>query len=172
MAKYNATVGDPSLNSTPGSSVGQYAIGQGPTTCIDFSSVTCLNFGNTGWNVTAASNLAGVGAGLYTIWIVGASIVRSIQFEAGADVSNRDPLTVTLKGSYGTDSALSLGSVWAFLYSGVTSLALYNLTRSVYGEMQNFTNTQSFTAYRMIAISQQGSDICSQFGEMHLFGLF
>jgi len=48
MPMYNATVGEPSLNSNPGNSVRQYVAGQGPTACIDFSSVTCLNFGNTG----------------------------------------------------------------------------------------------------------------------------
>jgi hypothetical protein len=38
--------------------------------------------------------------------------------------------------------------------------------------MQNFTNTQPFTAYRMLVTSQQGSDYCTQWAVMYLFDLF
>ncbi len=123
VAIYNATVG----GSTPGSGVGQYVPTQGPTICIAFSVSTCLNFGNTGQNVANANNRAS----LYTILIVGASIVRSVQFQTGAGVPNRDPLTFTLEGPNATSSALSLGPVWTFLYSGVSGLEPCNVTRSV-----------------------------------------
>jgi hypothetical protein len=113
---------------------------------------TCLNFGNVGQNSSGSNNLAGVGTGLYTIPIVSATIVTSILFQTGGDVPARDPLTITLEGSNATGSFLSLGSVWTLLYSGASGLAPYNVTRYAWGDMQNFTNTQPFTAYRMIEV--------------------
>ena len=81
----------------------------------------------------------------------------------------RDPLTITLEGSNVTAVALTLGSSWTLLYSGDTGLTPLNVTHLAWGDMQNFTNTLSFTAYRMIVTSQRGVDRCTQFSEMHLY---
>jgi hypothetical protein len=56
--------------------------------------------------VPLSINLAGFSAGLYTIPIVGAPIVSSIQFQTGSDIPNRDPLTFTLKDPNATGSFL------------------------------------------------------------------
>jgi hypothetical protein len=136
--------------------------------CIDFSGSTCLNFGDAGMGIS--SSTAGVGTGVYTIPIVGVSIVCSIQFQTGGDVPARDPLSITLEGSNAIGTALSHGSSWTLLYSGATGLAPFDVSRSAWGEMQNFTNTRPFTVYRMIVTSQRAADHCTQFAEMYLFG--
>jgi len=75
-----------------------------------------------------------------------------------------------LEGSNDTGSALTLGTSWTLLYSGDTGLVPFSVTRLAWGDIQNFTNTIAFTAYRMIITSQRGIDYCVQFAEMNLYG--
>jgi hypothetical protein len=170
-AIYDAVAGNSSYNSVPGNGVGDYAPGQGPTACIDFANTTYLNYGNVGYNVSGMTNTAGVGTGVYTTPQVGASIVQAIQFQAGNDSADRDPLSITLEGSNATGTNLYFGQDWTLLYAGATGLAPFSVTRLAWGELQNFTNTESFTSYRMIVTSQRGVDYCTEFAEMHLYGI-
>lgn len=75
-----------------------------------------------------------------------------------------------MEGSNDTGSALTLGTSWTLLYSGDTGLVPFSVTRLAWGDIQNFTNTIAFTAYRMIITSQRGIDYCVQFAEMNLYG--
>ena len=172
VAIYNTTAGGSSLNSTNGTGPGQYRNWQGPTVCIDFRNSTCLNFGQS--SLGGPSMYAvGVGTGIYTIPLVGLSILRSFQFQTGGDLPNRDPLTITLEGSNATGSLLSNGLSWTSLYTGPTGLAPYpfNETRFAWGPIQNISNNIPFTAYRMLVTAQRGPEICTQFSEIRFYGL-
>ncbi|CAF3082433.1 unnamed protein product [Rotaria sp. Silwood2] len=139
--------------------------------CIDFLNTTHLNYGNT--VVGQSSSTAGVGTGVFTIPVLGPTIVRAIQFTIGGDALNRDPFTITLEGSNTTDSALSVGFSWTLLYSGEAGFNSdsNSVIRYYLGQKQNFTNNLAFTAYCILVTSQRSSDDCTQFSEMHLFSL-
>jgi hypothetical protein len=171
IAIYNATAGGSSIYSSIGNGIGEYPSNQGPSACIDFSNTTCLNFGNVGQNLTGATNTAGVGTGVYTVPGIGASILVSVQFETTNGSANRDPLTITLEGTNATGTDLSMGYSWTLLYNGMTGLSLLSSNRLTWGDLQNFSNTQTFTTYRMLITSQRGVDDCTEFTEMHLYGL-
>ena len=118
------------------------------------------------------TGMVGNGTGLLTQPAVGASVVAAIKFQAGNDSADRDPLTITLEGSSSSGTPLfNSGSVWTLLYTGPTGLASLSSSRLAWGDMQTFTNTQSYTAYRMIVTSQRGPDNCTEYAEMHLFSL-
>lgn len=168
---YDASAGGIAYNSVPGNGTGNYPLGQGPNACIDFANTTYLNYGNVGYNTSGMTNTAGVGTGVFTTPQVGASIVQSIKFQAGNDSADRDPLSITLEGSNATGTNLYIGSSWTLLYTGPTGLEPFNVTRLAWGDLQNFTNTQSFTSYRMIVTAQRGVDYCVEFAEMHLYGI-
>ena len=170
-AIWNTNAGNMSQNSVAGTAVGNYASGHGPDECIDFADTTYINYGNVGLNVSAISNTAGVGTGVHTTPQIGASIVQSIQFQTGNDSIDRDPLTITLEGTNATGTNLFFGSFWTLLYTGPTGLAPLTGTRLAWGDLQNFTNTQPFTSYRMIVTSQRGADYCTEYAEMHLYGI-
>jgi hypothetical protein len=170
-AIYDATAGGSSLNSNSGYGIGDYPPGQGANEAIDFSNTTYVNFGNIGQNISFATNTAGVGTGVNTVPAVGPTVVLAIQFQAGNDSSNRDPLTITLEGTNSTGTSLNTGSVWTLLYSGPTGLAPFSITRLAWGDPQNITNTQAYIGYRMIVTSQRGVDDCVEIAEMHLYGL-
>lgn len=161
-AIYDATAGGSCLSSTSGYGVGNYPPGNGPDAAIDFADTTYVNFG---------TGMSGVGAGLITQPAVGASVVAAIKFQAGNDSANRDPLTITLEGSNNSGSSLYSGSGWTLLYNGPTGLASFSSPRLAWGDQQSITNTQSYTAYRMIVTSQRGADNCTEFAEMHLYSL-
>lgn len=170
-AIWKTAAGNMSYNAIVGTGVGNYASGQGPSECVDFSNTTYLNYGNVGLNATGMTNTAGVGTGVHTTPQIGASIVQSIQFQTGNDSINRDPLNITLEGSNATGTNLFFGSFWTLLYAGSTGLSPLTTTRLAWGELQNFTNSQAFTSYRMIVTEQRGVDYCVEFAEMHLYGL-
>jgi hypothetical protein len=130
-----------------------------------------LNYGNAGYNSSGMTNTAGVGTGVYTTPQIGASIVQSIRFQTGNDSANRDPLNITLEGSNATGTNLNLGSYWTLLYTGPTGLTPLSVTRLAWGDPQNFSNTRSFTSYRMIVTAQRDADYCVEFAEMHLYGI-
>jgi len=170
-AIYDATAGSTSWYSMSGNETDEYPLDQGPNKCVDFDNTTYLNYGSVGYNSSGMTSTAGVGTGVITTPQIGASIVQSILFQAGNDSANRDPLTITLEGSNTTGTNLAYGQYWTLLYTGPTGLAPFNATRLDWGAPQNFSNTQSFTSYRMIVTSQRGIDYCTEFAEMHLYGI-
>lgn len=148
-----------------------YATGHGSAQCVDFADTTYSNYGNVGLNSSAMTSTARIGTGVHTTPQIGPSVVQSIQFQTGNSSTNRDPLSIALEGSNATGTNLYSGLFWTLLYTDSTGLALLTAARLAWGELQNFTNTQPFTSYRMIVTRQRGADYCTEFAKMHLYGI-
>lgn len=171
LAICDAAAGNTSFNAIPGNGTCNYPIDHGPEDCVDFANTTYLNYGNVGYNSSGMTNTAGVGTGVITTPQAGASIVQSIQFQTGNDSANRDPTDITLEGSNATGTNLNLGQYWTLLYTGLTGLTPLSGMRLAWGDLQNFSNTQPFTSYRIIVTSQRGADYCTEYAEVHLYGI-
>lgn len=171
MAICDATAGNLSYPAALGNGTCNYPIDHDPSACVDFADTTYLNYGNVGYNTSGMTSSAGVGTGVITTPQAGASIVQSVQFQAGNDSANRDPLDITLEGSNATGTNLFFGQYWTLLYSGPTGLAPFIGIRLAWGDLQNFSNTQPFTSYRIIVTSQRGIDYCTEYAEVHLYGI-
>ena len=163
---WSTTLGGNGLQSTTGSSTGDYPSTESPPLCIDGNpSTKYLSFGDCPGSsspLTCASN-----TGFHLTPLIGPTIVRAVQIQTPFDSPDRDPLTMTLEGSNQTGSALFSGSSWISIYSGLTGLAM-DPGRSTFGVKQVFSNSIAYTSYRVLMTSKRGSSNSIQYAEIQL----
>jgi len=165
---FNTTVGSNSLASTIGSSAGESPLGQGPASaCDDNISTKYVNFGPCAISVSAPQ--CGLNTGFYLELQRGASLVTGLQICTADDHLDRDPILVTLEGSNQSGTALTLGSSWNLIYSGISGLQT-DPGRNHCGIVQLFNNTIQYQSYRFLALSNRGSEDSIQYSEVRLFG--
>ena len=128
-----------------------------------------LNFG-TGGGAIVQTATKGVGTGFYVTPVFGLSIVTGIQFTTGNDAPLRDPLSITIEGSNAVGSDLNLGSSWSLISGGILNAGLdVDPGRQTLGERVDFSNTSSFTSFRVLIASQRGLANSVQYSEVQLF---
>ncbi|HTK75287.1 MAG TPA: glycoside hydrolase family 76 protein [Gemmataceae bacterium] len=164
---YQGSIGGNDVPSSVGTGPGQYPSAQGPANAIDANGATkYLNFGNG--DSSASSATKGVGTGFYVTPAAGPTVVTGIQVATGNDHPARDPLSVAVEGTDAT-SNFDTGSTWSFI-------AQVNLGidtdpgRQTFGPLVRFNNTTPYRSYRVIVLSQRGSDNSVQYSEMKLAG--
>ena len=140
--------------------VSSYPSGENPSLAIDGNSSTkYLNFGqqNSGLIVTPSG---------------GASVVQSIQLTTANDATERDPASFAV---YGTNDAITSANNswgnkenWTLIAQG--DMALPD-TRGTAGPVANFTNTASYTSYRIVfpTVKSAGSANSMQVAGIALF---
>ena len=165
-AVWNTTAGGDSHKATPAQSgMGTYSIGGPPQNLFDDANITAyLSRGNS---VNGTNPIAGLKTGFYVTTGVCRTVLTGFTFVPVRGGSSRDPLSVTIEGSNGSD--LTKGSNWVLLYNGPTGLQ-YIVDRTIEGERQNFTNTRIFSNYRFLITSKRAiSDFVSYSG-VNLYG--
>ncbi len=165
---FNTTVGSNSLASTIGSSAGQSPLAQGPASACDGSiSTKYVNFGPC--TISDNAPQCGLNTGFYLELQRGASLVTGLQICTADDNPDRDPFSVTLEGSNQSGTALTLGSIWTLIYSGISGLQT-DPGRFTCGIEQLFINTIQYKSYRFLALSKRDFEDSIQYSEVRLFG--
>ncbi len=175
VALHNTIAGGNNSVSTNGGTgpfgPGMYPGGEAPARAIDnitlvppTGSSKYLNFGNGGNSATAGAN-----TGIYVTPSL-ASIVTGLRFATANDSPARDPLTYTLEGTNGDPS---LPGVWTLISSGDTGLQT-DPGRNVFQSLASaplFTNTSSYTSYRLLFPTHRASANSMQIGEIEFLGV-
>lgn len=165
-AIYNTTAGGDATASSSEQTGITYSLV--PASAIDGNLATkYLNFGNGAESESSATK--GVGTGFYITPSMGKTLLTGFQFATAEDEPTRDPLSITLEGSNATDAALTLGSSWTTIYSGVSGLET-TLGRSAWGIPEAVAATTGYSSYRVLITSQRGVTNCMQYSEMALYG--
>ena len=163
---WSTTLGGNGLQSTPGSSTGNYPSTESPPLCIDGNSGTkYLSFGDC--PSSSSPSTCASGTGFHLTPLIGPTTVRAVQIQTAVDVPQRDPLTMTLEGSNQTGSALFSGSSWILIYSGLTGLTM-DPGRSTFGVKQIFSNSIAYTSYRVLMTSKRNISNSIQYAEIEL----
>ncbi|CAF0796500.1 unnamed protein product [Adineta steineri] len=156
--------------STDGIWLGQfYPVGQSPDmACDDNTSTKYLNFGDCG-PYGDSSYTCGLSTGFYLELQRGASTITGFQVCTGGDSPERDPTSMTIEGSDESGSALTLGSIWTLIYSGITGLAI-DPGRYTCAMVQLIDNPIQYKSYRFLITGKRSSSNSVQYSEVHLFG--
>ena len=78
-------------------------------------------------------------------------------------------MTITVEGSNQTLSVLDLGSSWTLIYSGSSGLTP-DPGRGFYGTTQTFSNSISYSSYRVLVTSVRNITYAVQYAEVELIG--
>lgn len=92
-----------------------------------------------------------------------------MRFVTALSMHERDPLTMTVEGSNQAPSALTLGSSWTLIYNGSTGL-VSDPGRGNNGIIQNFSNSISYSSYRVLVTSVRNFTYATQYAEVELIG--
>ena len=166
---YNTTAGGPI-----GGWNGTYSeANEMPHRAIDNSTNSkYLNFGGKDCSGCTAYQ-SGLGTGFLVIpSLSNTTIARGLRFATANDSPERNPLTVTLEGSNGSNIiALNQGSNWTLIYNGSTGInAANDHDRQIYGTQQNFSNKKPFASYRLLITSKRGDGNSVQYSEVQIMG--
>jgi hypothetical protein len=165
---WNAVAGGDSMPAMQESSgVGTYYTGETPQNALDQSLFT--KYSTTG-NSTGAglyNGYAGLNTGFYLTLSQCAAALVQVRIGTGNDLTERDPLSITIEGSNGGD--LTTGSSWTLIYSGSTGLA--NVTdRETFGPYQSISSMGSFASLRFLVTSKRDYSDYVQYSEVEFFG--
>lgn len=166
---WNTTAGSNSLLSSCCISSGCYFTGEEPQMAFDqLNSTKYTSFGVC--NNLQVGPACGLNTGLYLTLQRGLSLLRTVRFSTGTDISERDVLTVTIEGSSESSTALMYGSSWSLIYNG--SSGLENVTtRSTFGPTQLLSNNYMWcNSYRILSTSKRGNASSAHYSEIELFG--
>ncbi|CAF4303969.1 unnamed protein product, partial [Rotaria sordida] len=156
-----------------GTSGSSYPFYESPSNAIDGSTSTkYLNYGSSSSSCSSSSP-AGIDTGFYiTPAISNTTVALGLLFATANDVSNRDPITVTLEGTNATSSAaLDSGASWILIYNGSTGIdPSTDPGRGTYVSQQNFSNTIAFSSYRLLVTSKRSNGNSVQYGEAQIMG--
>ncbi|HRI16803.1 MAG TPA: PEP-CTERM sorting domain-containing protein, partial [Verrucomicrobiota bacterium] len=147
---------------TAGTTAGanNYPAGEAPPLAIDGLITTkYLNFAeiNTGFIVSVS---------LDSIPLTG------FQFTTANDATERDPLTISIEGTFATDPAsAAAGASWVSIYNGPSGLSS-TLGRRVAGEIISVDNTDPYNTYRLLVTTVRNSATANsmQFAEIQFYG--
>ncbi len=168
-AIWNTVAGGDSTTSTEGSGAGNYYPGCGPEKAIDGSVDTKYLNTDVGYNPSYSSLVAGENTGFYVTPSKSTTVLTGVQIATANDVSQRDPLTITIEGSNATGDDLTLGSSWTLLYSGTSGLDT-DPGRKQWGESVSIANSTAYSSYRLLVTSKRGVNYCTQHSEVALTG--
>lgn len=165
---WNAVAGGDSMPAVQASmGVGTYYTGETPQNALDQSLFT--KYSTTG-NSTGAglyNGYAGLNTGFYLTLSQCAAAPVQVRIGTGNDLTERDPLSITIEGSNGGD--LTTGSSWTLIYSGSTGLA--NVTdRETFGPYQSISSMGSFASLRFLVTSKRDYSDYVQYSEVEFFG--
>ena len=136
--------------------------------CDNDLNTKSLNFGSC--NQIGERPLdCGLRTGFYITPIQSDSLATGFRLCTAGDFPNRDPMNITLEGSNENGTDLALGSSWTLIYQGASGLAA-NPGRFKCGNRVFFSNTQTFSSYRLLITAKRGTDNSIQFSELILIG--
>ncbi len=159
-----------SANGAGGVGSNSYPSGENPGNAIDQTNAKYLNFAGT-----SANTAVGNSPGIIVTPAAGGSVLNGVQFQAGNDSPDRDPLTVAIYGSNTNPaSGLVAGNTinttgYTLLYSGVSGLAV-DPGRDTFGALVTFANSTSYTTYEVLTTSARDPNqgCCIQYDEIGL----
>lgn len=111
----------------------------------------------------------GVNTGFYLTLQTGAVLLSAMRICTATSLSQRDPMTMTVEGSNQTAATLTLGSSWTLIYNGSTGLTS-DPGRGNYGLTQTFSNSISYSSYRILITSVRNFTYTVQYAEVELIG--
>jgi hypothetical protein len=151
--------------------MGNYFVGQGPEVVFDQSANTkYVNFGACNSTYGGTVIQCGQNTGLYLTLQRGSSLLVAFRFWTANSYPLRDPMNITIEGSYQPQPALILGSSWTLIYSGSSGLDI-DPGRLSFGQMQwLLNNTVWYSSYRLLIQSKRGVGNFAQYSEFELFG--
>lgn len=102
------------------------------------------------------------------------TIACALRFATGNDAPERDPLTVTLEGSNGTNTEqFNSTSAWTLIYNGTTGINDTHIHPwSTYASEQYFDNRHSFISYRLLVTSKRNVSNGVQYSEAEIYNCF
>lgn len=167
---WNTIAGGNSSPSSNGNGVGNYFPSEEPNNILDRNiSTKYTNFGYCNVSFTTSSFTCGVNTGFYLTLQRGAMTLVGMRFVTALSMHERDPLTMTVEGSNQAPSALTLGSSWTLIYNGSTGL-VSDPGRGNNGIIQNFSNSISYSSYRVLVTSVRNFTYATQYAEVELIG--
>jgi hypothetical protein len=100
------------------------------------------------------------------------SVLTGLRFSTCNDAPERDPFTISIEGTNSPNATTTLNSTWTTIYSGTSGLAT-DPGRNAFGSTASFTNSLSFTSYRMLVQSVRDGVAANsfQFQEIELLAL-
>lgn len=113
------------------------------------------------------STSCGINTGFYLTLQRGLSLLQGFRIRTANSLPERDPLTITIEGSNQPSTALTLGSSWTSIYNGVTGLST-DPGRGTWGPYQFFSNSLSYSSYRILITSKRGSTDAVQYADIDL----
>ena len=166
---WNTVAGGSSTASTSGTGVGTYY----PTeiasyVCDNITSSTYTSTGSCAFGGGGGST-CGVNTGFYRTPQRGPSLITGFLMSTGFTDNVRDPMTVTLEGSNQPASALTLGSSWTLIYSGISGLVT-DPGRNAWGTPVSFSNNVWYASYRFLVTSKRSGQEAISYGEVLLLG--
>ncbi|CAF4566361.1 unnamed protein product, partial [Rotaria socialis] len=163
---WNTKAGGNSFPASPGYGIGQYPPHEGPQNAFDLSVDTkYLSFGNDVEGDSTGEE--GLHTGFYVTPNRDLSCAQGFYFTTADDFPERDPMMITIEGSY--ESNLTLGSSWNLIYNGPSGLEIDPGRKST-GMDKYILDEQWFASYRVLvtAIRDQGN--ATQYSQFHLVG--
>lgn len=167
---WNTIAGGNISPSLSGSSVGNYFPSEEPDNILDRNITTkYTNFGYCNVSLMTSTFTCGVNTGFYLTLQRGAMTLVGMRFITASSMRERDPLTMTVEGSNQAPSTLTQGSSWTLIYNGSTGL-VSDPGRGNSGTIQNFTNSISYSSYRVLVTSVRNFTYAVQYAEVELIG--
>ena len=142
--------------------------GEIPAYAIDNNNST--KYTNFGFGTLSTSDIrCGCYTGFYVTPMNGPTILKAIQFSTRNNLSDRDPITVSIEGT--NSSLLTIGSSWTLIYSGSSGLDI-DPGRYTLGVQQIFNNTSAYISYRLLIITKRAIGTAVQYSEAVLLGYY
>ncbi len=168
-AVWNTTAGGNSTPAVSGDYTGTYWPSQPPQNAFD-NNITTEYTNHGSCNYTTGSLTCGTNTGLYLTFNSGPMTLIVFYFITDVDLSERDPMTITIEVSNLNRSAFTLGSSWTLIYNGSSGLT-QTLGRSTMGMKQIVSNVSiPFASYRLLATSKRGIQASVSYSEFVIIG--
>ncbi|CAF1946360.1 unnamed protein product [Rotaria magnacalcarata] len=144
---------------------GTYFTGKSPNNLFDDKLSTI--YSARGFSSSGVNLYAGLGTGFYMTVAQCQPVLLGFQFGHAYNLSEREPLTVTVEGTNCVNLLSCLS--WTLLYTGSTGLDI-QVNSSQYGKYQSISNSVIYNSYRFLTTSKRNSSNFISYSEVQLFG--
>jgi len=169
---WKTIAGGNSSAASVGSNSGNYPSGYEPDNLFDNSVYTSYKaYGQCTFLTLPVSSVCGEKTGFYFSPLRGPTLLVVLQFYATVGLGFiTNPQTLTLEGSNASPAALTLGSSWTLIYSGVTGLDALVSIGQAGSIIWVSTNSTWYSSYRLLITSKAGLETTVSYSEVKFYG--
>ncbi|UJR34747.1 hypothetical protein I4U23_027525 [Adineta vaga] len=164
---HSTMIGGDSSRAEEGLYSGYYIAGEHPANACDNDVKTkYVNYGSC--KVDKPKKRCGLQTGFYYELKHGQKLVNGLKICTADDLTEHDPILVSLEGNNYSGSNLAFSPGWTLLYNGTSGLDI-DPGRQNCSSIINFTNFIEYKSYRFLVHRKRGRAASVQYSEVQLF---